>query len=82
MNLKLDLRQIRDRVLEQEDLNFLLTNRVPRIALTRFMGWFSQIRNPLVRSLSLRVWRLISDLDLSEAKKPASTACTIASSAS
>ena len=69
MNLKQELRQIRDRVLEQEDLNFLLTNRVPRIALTRFMGWFSQIRNPLVRSLSLRTWRLISDLDLSEAKK-------------
>src|SRR4029079_5096572 len=33
---------------EQEDLNFLLTNRVPRAALTRFMGWFSKIENPLV----------------------------------
>jgi hypothetical protein len=30
------------RLLMQEDLNFLLTNRVPRIALTRFMGWFSR----------------------------------------
>jgi phosphatidylserine decarboxylase len=30
----------------QEDLNFLLTNRIPRIALTHFMGWFSQLRNP------------------------------------
>src|SRR5215472_11837694 len=34
---------------QQEDLNFLLTNRVPRAALTRFMGWFSKIENPIVR---------------------------------
>src|SRR5262249_15933651 len=37
---------------QQEDLNFLLTNRVPRAALTRFMGWFSKIENPLVRDVS------------------------------
>ena len=36
---------------QQEDLNFLLTNRIPRAALTRFMGWFSKIENPLVRDL-------------------------------
>ncbi|HZR87794.1 MAG TPA: archaetidylserine decarboxylase [Bradyrhizobium sp.] len=54
---------------QQEDLNFLLTNRVPRAALTRFMGWFSKIENPLVRDVSIRLWRLFSDLDLSEAKK-------------
>ena len=47
-------RRWRDRVLQQEDLNFLLTNRIPRIALTRFMGWFSQIRQPLVRAASIR----------------------------
>jgi phosphatidylserine decarboxylase len=63
------LRQLRDRFLQQEDLNFLLTNRVPRLALTRFMGWFSQIRLPPVRWLSIRVWRLFADLDLSDAKK-------------
>ena len=34
---------------QQEDLNFLLTNRIPRAAMTRFMGWFSKIENPLVR---------------------------------
>ena len=38
---------------QQEDLNFLLTNRVPRAALTRFMGWFSKIEQPLVRDLSI-----------------------------
>jgi len=54
---------------QQEDLNFLLTNRIPRAALTRFMGWFSQIENPLVRDASIACWKLFSDLDLSEAKK-------------
>jgi phosphatidylserine decarboxylase len=54
---------------QQEDLNFLLTNRIPRAALTRFMGWFSKIENPLVRDASIGLWRLFSDLDLSEAKK-------------
>jgi phosphatidylserine decarboxylase len=56
-------------VAQQEDLNFLLTNRIPRAALTRFMGWFSKIEQPLVRDLSIRCWRLFSDLDLSEARK-------------
>ena len=54
---------------QQEDLNFLLTNRVPRAALTRFMGWFSKIEQPLIRDLSIACWRLFSDLDLSEAHK-------------
>ncbi|MFO1338203.1 MAG: archaetidylserine decarboxylase [Burkholderiaceae bacterium] len=57
------------RIAQQEDLNFLLTNRVPRIALTRFMGWFSQIRSPLLARVSIAVWRLFTDLDLSEAKQ-------------
>src|ERR1700687_3721177 len=54
---------------QQEDLNFLLTNRVPRAALTRFMGWFSKIEQPLIRDLSIACWRLFSDLDLSEARQ-------------
>ena len=54
---------------QQEGLNFLLTNRIPRAALTRFMGWFSKIENPYVRDASIACWRLFSDLDLSEAKK-------------
>ena len=53
----------------QEDLNFLLTNRIPRLALTRFMGWFSQRTNPLVRDLSIAAWKSFANLDLSEAKK-------------
>jgi phosphatidylserine decarboxylase len=54
---------------QQEDINFLLTNRIPRAAITRFMGWFSKIENPIVRDVSIACWRLFSDLDLSEAKK-------------
>lgn len=52
----------------QEDLNFLLTNRVPRIALTRLMGRFSRIESPLLTRLSMAVWRLFTPLDLSEAR--------------
>jgi phosphatidylserine decarboxylase len=54
---------------QQEDLNFLLTNRIPRAALTRFMGWFSRIENPVLRDASIACWRMFSDLDLSEARK-------------
>ena len=54
---------------QQENLNFLLTNRIPRAALTRFIGWFSKIEQPVVRDLSIACWRLFSDLDLSEAQK-------------
>jgi len=53
----------------QEDVNFLLTNRIPRAAVTRFMGWFSKIENPYLCAASIALWRLFSDLDLSEAKK-------------
>src|SRR6201999_1664844 len=53
---------------QQEDLNFLLTNRIPRAAVTRFIGWFSKIEQPLVRDFSIGCWKLFSDLDLSEAK--------------
>jgi phosphatidylserine decarboxylase len=56
-------------LLLQEDLNFLLTNRVPRLALTRFMGWYASIRSPRLTRLSIAVWKLFSDLDLSEARE-------------
>jgi phosphatidylserine decarboxylase len=51
-----------------ESLNFLLTNRIPRRMLTRFMGWFSRVEQPLVRDLSLLVWGLFTDLDLRDAR--------------
>jgi phosphatidylserine decarboxylase len=57
------------RFLQQEDLNFLLTNRIPRHALTHFMAWFSKIEQPLVRDASIAVWRMFCDVDLNDAKK-------------
>ena len=57
------------RLLERDRLNFFLTNRMPRRALTQFMGWFSKVEQPLVRDLSIAVWRFFGDLDLTEAKE-------------
>jgi len=55
---------------QQEDLNFLVTNRIPRTLATRFMGWFSKIENPVVHRLQMAAWRRFApDLDLSDAKK-------------
>ena len=57
------------RLVQQEDINFLLTNRIPRGLLTRFVGWLSRIENPLFCRACIAVWRLFTDLDLSEAKQ-------------
>lgn len=64
-----DIRTLADRTFA-ERLNFLVTNRLPRRWLTLFVGRFSRIENPIVRSLSIAVWRLfVDDLRLHEAKK-------------
>jgi phosphatidylserine decarboxylase len=57
------------KILHQEDINFLLTNRIPRRLATRWMGWFSKIENPLLARASIAVWRLFADLDLSDARQ-------------
>jgi len=54
---------------QQEDVNFLLTNRIPRQLLTLFMGWFSKIEQPLVSRVSIAAWSLLADLHLEAAKK-------------
>lgn len=52
-----------------ERFNFLVTNRIPRRYATLFMGWFSRIEHPLVRSLSFVIWRIFGgDLNLHEAE--------------
>jgi phosphatidylserine decarboxylase len=53
---------------QQEQINFLLTNRIPRQALTHLVGWFSRIESPLLARLSIAVWRQFADLDLSESE--------------
>ena len=65
----MSLRAQIQKMLSHEDLNFLLTNRLPRNTLTRFMGWFSKIEQPWVRDASIAAWKFFADLDLSEAKK-------------
>lgn len=62
-------RRFLDRLLQQESLNFVLTNRLPRVALTRFMGRFSKVRQPLVRDVSIALFKFFGGLDLSEARK-------------
>jgi len=63
------MRALLARLADNDGLNFLLTNRIPRRSLTRFVGWLSKIEQPLVRDLSIALWRQFSDLDLSEARK-------------
>src|SRR5215831_3367145 len=57
------------RVLQQDRLNFALTNRIPRRLATRLMGWFSKVERPVIRDISIAIWRFFCDVDLSDAKK-------------
>ena len=57
------------RVFLQEDINFLVTNRIPRRYATLLMGWFSRIRSRRLTQISLAAWRLFDgDIRLDEAK--------------
>jgi phosphatidylserine decarboxylase len=57
------------KILHQEDINFLLTNRIPRRLATRWIGWLAKIENPLVARASIAIWRQFADLDLSDARQ-------------
>jgi phosphatidylserine decarboxylase len=63
------LRSTLGRIVQQEDLNFLLTNRIPRRALTQFVGWLSKSERPWVRDTCMAIWQLFTDLNLQEAKQ-------------
>ena len=55
---------------QQEQLNFLLTNRIPRRMITRLVARFSQIENRQLTKVVLSIWqRFTDDLQLDEAKK-------------
>jgi phosphatidylserine decarboxylase len=55
---------------KREQLNFLLTNRIPRRYLTLFIGWFSKIESPWLTKISIAVWKIFAeDLKLADAKK-------------
>ncbi|TZG27529.1 archaetidylserine decarboxylase [Sphingomonas montanisoli] len=64
---------IRDSLMKfllQEDVNFLLTNRLPRRALTTAMGRLAKVETPIVAQPMMRAWRFFSGADLSEAAEP------------
>lgn len=54
---------------QNESLNFILSNRIPRRLVTRLVGWLSTVEQPFIRNLSIAIWRFFSDIDLSDAKK-------------
>jgi phosphatidylserine decarboxylase len=57
------------RLLLREDLNFLVTNRIPRRLVTRAMGRVCGIRSKRFTQAALGVWRLFADdLRLDEAE--------------
>jgi phosphatidylserine decarboxylase len=61
-------RSLIDRLVQHEDVNFLLTNRIPRRWLTLSVGFLSRIENRWFCAACIAVWRLFSDLDLTEAR--------------
>ncbi len=54
------------RFLMQEDLNFLLTNRLPRRLATRAVGRIAAVEHPLVARPALALWRFFAGVDLSD----------------
>lgn len=62
------MRRLVARLTDHDGLNFVLTNRLPRLPLTRLMGWFSRIEQPFLVRTSIAVWRQFCDLDLSDAR--------------
>jgi phosphatidylserine decarboxylase len=64
------LRRAVDAVLQHDDVNFFLTNRIPSRLATRAAGWFTRIEQPWVRDASIAVWRAVAgDVDLADARK-------------
>jgi phosphatidylserine decarboxylase len=68
-DIKMTARSVIGRIVQQEDINFLLTNRLPRRWLTQIVGWLSRIEHPWVCGACMSLWRVFSDLDLSDAKQ-------------
>ena len=57
-------------VLQQDAINFMLTNSLPRRSLSRFIGWFSRLEHPVVRDLSIGALQFFAgDLNLHESRK-------------
>jgi phosphatidylserine decarboxylase len=57
------------RITQQERVNFLLTNRLPRRWLTLFVGWLSRLEQPWLARMCIAIWGLFTELDLSDARQ-------------
>lgn len=59
-----------ERIVHREDVNFALTNHIPRRLATRLVGWFSRSELPIIRDPSIALFEAFAgDLRLHEAKK-------------
>ncbi|MGH6742055.1 MAG: phosphatidylserine decarboxylase, partial [Bradyrhizobium sp.] len=50
-----------------EEINFLLTNRIPRQLANHAFAWFSRIESPALARIAIAAWRYFGDLDLADA---------------
>lgn len=48
--------------------NFVVTNLVPRRALTKLIGGVSKSEHPWIRAISMRLWRTFANVDLRDAE--------------
>jgi phosphatidylserine decarboxylase len=63
------LAQVMAQIARDEDLNFLLTNRIPRRFVTQVVGALSRIESPLLTRALVALWQAADpSLDLSEAE--------------
>ena len=62
-------KQMLQSLLRADALNFALTNQIPRRWLTRLVGWVSHTTLPPIPQVSMALWRLFADLDLSDARQ-------------
>ena len=51
-----------------EDINFLVTNRLPRRFATKLVGRLARIEHPLIAKPSLALWKFFAGVDLSDAR--------------
>jgi phosphatidylserine decarboxylase len=59
-----------ERVIHREDVNFFITNQIPRRLATHVVGWISRLEAPVLRDMFIAVFTLFAgDLRLHEAKK-------------
>lgn len=51
-----------------EDINFLVTNRLPRRFATQLVGRIARSKHPLIAKPSLALWKFFAGVDLSDAR--------------